>query len=319
MPQSTSVKVEGRPIQLTFTTCRVYMAGEFAGNVELDIECDPSSQASIEECLRLQIPGENISEALIARGTRDGGFSLVFHSDAVERLASVPDSLTLLWCEEPVASIGVDLADSVPLERNHSLVDPAQILVNPEIPTSNVVRLTVDRQPVWLFPAFLLCAVGAALTLAPDGMQLESIPYRLIGGPVMIALGAALGAVGSAIPHRQIWYDRARRQLLFVEGRMLSTEKALAGARHRDLDEFSHVRVCERHYAPEIGDDDSEGREEWLVSLEGPIPYAHADGHVHSRSDALPLARFGSGRRAQRCAAEVGHLTGLRILEATDW
>jgi hypothetical protein len=90
-------------------------------------------------------------------------------------------------------------------------------------------------------------------------------------------------------------------------------------ARCCDIEGFSHVRLCERHYAPRLGDEPDTDHAEWIVSLEGPVPYAFDDGRVHTRSDAVELVRFRSGRGARRLAAEVAYHAGLRILEATDW
>jgi hypothetical protein len=322
-PTSVSVKHEGHPIQLSFTSCRVFMAGEFAGNVELAIDCDPSLQTHVEACLRLQSPGEDTSEECIARSGPEDGFSLVFWSDAVARLAEAPDSLSFLWCDEPIASVATTLADSLPLEQVHALIDPLLILGTPPMPSSDEICLQVQRDWVrlfaWLTPALPILIAGAALCLAPYGWRLEDIPHREIAGSLLIAVGIALAAAGCRIPKREIWFELNRRQIAILEGRTLSATPSLADAKRIELDGFAHVRLCERHTAPEISDDSSDGRSEWIVSLEGPIPYAFDDGRVHSRSDAVILARFAGERRARRFAARVAYHAGLRILEATDW
>ena len=96
-------------------------------------------------------------------------------------------------------------------------------------------------------------------------------------------------------------------------------KKALADATRRSVDGCSHVRLCDREYAIEAGDDTHATRTDYLVSLEGPIPFGFDDGRVHSSSDALHLAKFSGERTARRCAAEAGYHIGLRILVASDW
>ncbi len=241
----------------------------------------------------------------------------------MERLAQAPDDLTFLWCDEPIAAVGTTIADSLPLEQVHTLIDPLLILDTPPMATSDRICLQVQREWGWLFvwltPALPIVIAGTALCLAPYGWGLEDIPYREIGGSLLIAGGIAIGAAGCRFPRREIWFDLKRRQLAILAGKTLSAMPSLTDAERIGLDGFAHVRLCERHYAPEIGDDSNTGRSEWIVSLEGPIPYAFEDGRVHSRSDAVALARFSGERRARRFAARVAYHAGLRILEATDW
>ncbi len=318
-PTSVTVKHEGRSIQLTFKACCVFMAGEFAGNVEVDIDCDPSLMPTLMKFLRFQNPGEDTNEGVVATGDPDKGISLCFHSEAVELLEEAPEKLTFLWGDKVIASLAPALAESVPLEQVHTLIDPMQILGTTTMPTSNRIRLGVQRAWLWLLPAVLVAAAGAAFCTAPDGLMLENVPFRQVIGSVLIALGVVIGVVGYRIPYRQIWYNRDQRKLVILEGRALSAEKLFADAKRFDIDGYDHVRLCERQYAPGPGEDSDTERVEWIVSLEGPIPYAFADGRVHARGDALELARFRSGRTARRLAAEVAHHAGLKILEATDW
>jgi len=318
-PASIDVKHEGLHFQLVFTACRVSLAGESAGNVEVEIACDPSVEPVVEECLRLRDPGRSTSGDAIASGGEGSGFSLTFHSGAIELLSSAPESLTFLWRDETLASVEATITDSVPLERLHTLEVPARPPARQPAAVSNVVRLAASREALWLLPALLLALAGAALVVAPDGLHLGSVPFRVAGGLVSFAMAAGVAAAGYGIPHRQVWYDRSRRRVWVVEGRAFPANASQAEAGARDLAEFAHVRICERHYAPGIGDESDGGRVEWLASLEGPIPFAAPDGRVHSRSDALLLDRCQSGRRARRVAESVAHATGLRILEATDW
>ena len=101
LPLSLAVKHEWRSIQLTIKKCKIFIASECAGNVNLYLDCDPSLEPIIQECLHLQNPGETTSVEHIASGGPDDGVMLVFHSEAITLLADLPESLTFLWCDEP--------------------------------------------------------------------------------------------------------------------------------------------------------------------------------------------------------------------------
>jgi hypothetical protein len=319
LPLPLTVKHEGRSIQLTLTRCKVFMASEFAGNVDLYIDCDPSLEPVVQESLHLQVPGEDTSVELIASGGPDDGVMLVFHCEAIALLANVPERLSFLWCGEPMASVSPELAESVPIEQVQSLVDPLEILGQPAMRTSDPFCLGVERGWIWLLPALLLCGFGAAGCFGELGFRPSEIPYVRLASCLLLVLGAAIAVLGCLMPSRQVWFDRNRREVLFVEGRTLSAKKSLIDATRRSVDGFDHVRLCEREYAPELGSDTDETRTEYFVSLEGPIAFAFDDGRVHSRSDALHLASFAGERTARRFAAEVGYHVGLRILIASDW
>jgi len=319
LPLAFTVKHEGRSIRLTLTSCEIFMASEYAGNVNLYLSCDPSLEPIVQESLHLQIPDEDTSLEFIASGGPDDGAMLVFHSEELALLTDVPESLTFLWCGEPLASIRPELAESVPLDDVQTLIDPLEILGQPRMQTSNLFCLGVERDWIWLLPAFALGAFGAAGCFGDLGFRANVIPYVRFGSCLLLAAGVAIAVINRWVPVRQVWFDRNRREVLFLEGRTLSVEKSLSDATRCSVDGFDHVRLCEREYAPELGDDSNLARTDYLVSLEGPIRFAFDDGRVHSRSDALRLARFGSERSARRFAAEVGYHVGLRILVATDW
>jgi hypothetical protein len=319
LPLALTLKYEAHSIQLTVKSCKVFMASEFAGNVELYLDCDPSLEPIVQESLQLQVPGEDTSVEFIASGGPDDGVMLVFHSEAIERLSSVPESLTFLWCGEPMATVSPDLAESVPIGEVHTLVDPLEILGQPAMQTATVFRLGVERDWIWLLPALVLVGSGAAGCLGDLGVRPSQLPYFRLAGSVLLLVGVAIAVLCCLMPRRQVWFDRNRREILLVEGRLLSVAKALANATRRSAEGFAHVRLCEREYAPELGSDSDASRTEYLVRLEGPIPFASDDGRVHSRSDALHLASFSAERTARRFAAEVGYHVGLRILVATDW
>ncbi len=317
--RNVSVKHEGRSIQFTITACEIYMAGEYAGNVNLEISCDRSQERIIQECLRLREPGEDTCVGLIATGGPGGPVQLIFHTRAIACLASIPKTLDFVWCDELVASVAPTLTESVPLEQVHTLVDPLEIMARPPVNTSNRVCLAVQRQGLWLGAAIALLVVGTVLLVGPLGKDLSRLPYREVGSWALIATSIVFAAFGYWIPNRQIWFDRDRQQLLFLEHRALSPERHLTDARRSDARGYDHVRLCEREYANELPDSSDQGRTVYYVSLEGPIPYAFDDGRVHTRDDALQIAEFTSVRPARRLAAQLGYCTGLRILVASDW
>ncbi|MBW2390675.1 MAG: hypothetical protein JRG89_19910 [Deltaproteobacteria bacterium] len=162
LPLALTVKHEGRSIQLTLTRCKVFMASEFAGNVDLHIDCDLSLEPIVQESLHLRVPGEDTSVEFIASGGPDDGVMLVFHCEAIALLANLPESLDFLWCGEPMASVTPELAESVPIEQVQTLVDPLEILGQPAMRTSDPFCLGVERGWIWLLPAVLLCGFGAA-------------------------------------------------------------------------------------------------------------------------------------------------------------
>jgi hypothetical protein len=207
----------------------------------------------------------------------------------------------------------------VPIEELHRLIDPLEILAQPAIQTANVFRLGVERDWIWMLPAALLMGFGAAGCFADLGVRASEVPILRFAGSVLLATGVAIAVLLCLMSRRQVWFDRNQCAVLLVEGRTLSVAKALANATRRSTEGFSHVRLCEREYAPELGSDSDASRTEYRVGLEGSIPFAFDDGRVHSRSDALHLASFSGERAARRFAAEVGYHVGLRILVASDW
>jgi hypothetical protein len=60
---------------------------------------------------------------------------------------------------------------------------------------------------------------------------------------------------------------------------------------------------------------DEQDQEIWMVTLEGPIPFASTDGTVHLHDEALPIGNFASEFTARKLAAEVAFHTGLKILD----
>jgi hypothetical protein len=128
LPLALSVKHEERSIQIALTDCRVFMAGEYAGNVELSLDCAPDLEPIVQESLRLKNPGEETSSESIASGGPDDGVMLIFNSEAVALLPAVPEHLTFLWYGEQLATVSPGLAESVPLEDVQRLIDPLEIL-----------------------------------------------------------------------------------------------------------------------------------------------------------------------------------------------
>jgi hypothetical protein len=316
-PIRVSVKHDGRSIDFELEGSRLFMGGEFAGNVEVDLRCESGLVPILSSALAMLVPGETTGDEILAHGDRPSGVVLVFHSDAVERLEAVPERIDLLWGDERIGALTPVLTDSEPIERHHTLIEPTEILRAPIVPTAGTSRLAANRSLALLVPAVMIFAFGAALTFASDQLGEATRMLRLLAGVALMSVGGVLGLWLALIPHRQVFLAYDRGFVTIVEGRSPSADRALANAgRERSLEEFHHVRLFERQYAATGIDEDE--REEWFVDLEGPIPYADSEGFVHRRSDRLELASFASGPHARRFAAEVAYKTGLRILEAGD-
>lgn len=205
------------------------------------------------------------------------------------------------------------------IDAVHTRINPLTILRQTMMDLDIPFRLGVEREWIWLIPAFLVDGFGIAGSLAELGFDADLVPRVRGAAGLLTLLGVGIAVYFVWMPKCQIWFDRNKREVLFVETRTFRAKKRLADAARRSIDGYAHVRVCEREYASDPLEESTATRTDYRVSLEGPIPFAFDDGRVHSRSDALAPACFSSERKARRFAARVAYVAGLEILNASDW
>lgn len=312
-PASAMVKDGDRSFELRFDACRVHLGGEFAGNIEIDVACPADAVPRLAECLCVQAPGESPSGVALGHGEYAPGIQLIFWADWSTRLQALPEEILLLWGDTCIASIGPTLKDSVPIAEKVTYTEPSEILETLPVATSNLVLLAANREKTWYLLSALLLPLGALVGFSFPGLALPDPMLNWGIGGVMIAAGLGVGFFLARVPYRQVWLDRDRRRVLIIGGRRGSPEAKLADAPGRSLDGFHHVRVYMRwQIAESIEDSD---QEIWFVTLEGPIPFASADGTVHLHDEALPIGSYGSEFTARKVAAVVALHAGFKILD----
>ncbi len=312
-PVSAAVKDGDRSFQLRIDACRIFLGGEFAGNIEIDVACPADAVTRAVDCLRVQVPGEPPSDMALGNGEYAPGIQLIFWADWSTRLQTLPEQVTLLWGETPIASVTPVLKDSVPIEARIAFAEPSEILTTLPVATSNLVLLVANREKWWYLLTALLVAAGALVGPSVPGLELPDPILNWVLGGVLIAAGLGVGLLLARVPYRQVWLDRDRRRVLIIGGRTGRSEAKLADAPGRSLDDFDHVRVYMRWQIAQSLDEDDQ--EIWMVTLEGPIPFASTDGTVHLHDEALPVGNFASEFTARKVAAEVAFHTGLKILD----
>jgi len=312
-PVTAVVKGGGRSFELRVDACRVFLGGEFAGNIEIDVACPAEQVSRVADCLRVQTPAEPPSDVALGNGEYSPGIQLIFWAAWSPKLQELPEQVTLLWGETPIASVTPILKDSVPIEERVAFTDPSEVLTDIPVATSNLVLLAANREKWWLLLAALLVAAGALVGACARGLELPDPVLNWAFGGVLTVVGLGVGLYLARVPYRQVWLDRDRRRVLIIGGRAGSSAAKLAHAPGRSLDDFDHVRVYMRWQIAEGVDEHDQ--EIWTVTLEGPIPFASTDGTVHLHDEALPIGRFSSELTARKVAAEVASLTGLKILD----
>jgi hypothetical protein len=312
-PNAAVIKDGDRSFELRIDACRVFLGGEFAGNIEIDVACPADAVARAFDCLRVQVPGEPPSDMALGNGAYAPGVQLIFWADWSTRLQTLPEQVILMWGDTRIASVVPELKDSVPVEEKVAYTEPSEILKTPTVATTNLVLLAASREKWWFLLAALLVAAGALAGPSVSGLEFPEPMLNWVLGGVLIAAGLGVGFFLGHVPYQQVWLDRDRRRVLIIGGRTRRPEAKLAHAPGRSLDDFDHVRVYMRwQIAQNI---DEQDQEIWMVTLEGPIPFASTDGTVHLHDEALPIGNFASEFTARKLAAEVAFHTGLKILD----
>ncbi len=302
------VKHEGATLSLRFDACRTALGGEFAGNVDLDVVCDPTARDAVVEHLAVELPDGSSTGPAIATGDYAGGVTLGFGSEPATALRAPPEQVVLRFAGEPIACVAVTLHESVPIEEVHRLIGPSELVRARALATdSSLVLLAANRERWWYLLVAALLGVGAVCAVTLPAFGLPWPAWWLGGG--LVAAGCALGLYLARTPYRRVWLDRDRRRVFAVEGRRAKLRE-LPG---RSLEDFAHVRL---HMRWQLSHDPQyEDQEAWYVTLEGPLAWAGSDGRVRLHPEGLRVAEFRSADEARRLAADVAALTGLGILD----
>jgi len=309
---NATVKDGDRSIELRIDACRVFLGGEFAGNIEIDVACSADAVPRVVDCLRVQAPGEPASGMALGNGAYTAGTQLIFGADWSPRLQALPERIMILWGETLIAEITPSLEDSVPIEGKVEFAEATQILKTLPVATaSHLVLLAANREKWWFVLAALLIAAGVLVGISFPGLELPTAVFNHVLGGALIAAGLGVGLFLARMPYEQIWLDRGR--VLAIGGRTLNAKAELAEAPGRALEEFDHVRVYMRwHLAEGVDEHD---QEVWKVTLEARIPFASSDGKVHLHDEAMPIGSYSSEFTARKVAARVAFHTGLKVLD----
>ena len=76
-PNAAVMKDGDRSFELRIDACRVFLGGEFAGNIEIDVACPADAVARAFDCLRVQVPGEPPSDMALGNGAYAPGVQLI--------------------------------------------------------------------------------------------------------------------------------------------------------------------------------------------------------------------------------------------------
>jgi hypothetical protein len=104
--RATGMVKDGDPsFELRIDACRVFLGGEFAGNIEIDVACPADAVGRAVDCLRIQTPGEPASDMALGNGEYAPGVQLIFWADWSTRLQALPQQVMILWGETLIAEV----------------------------------------------------------------------------------------------------------------------------------------------------------------------------------------------------------------------
>ncbi len=307
------VDQDGRALAFEVRDCRVCLGGEFAGNVDLRIACEPELARTLQQRLALRLPGEPDPAFVLGSGREAGDFAFTFGSDLGDR-DEVPDTVTLLWDDKAIDTLPCRLVGSIPLDTGR-LLDPAEFLWGADGTSMAPIQRGTWRGP--LLSALTLALLGGSAVLAAASVHGHGLVLTsLLGGAAMLGALGLFALVPMLLSYQQLRVDPARGTVETVTGRnVFFVFREQESKLHRAGD-FDHVRIVERL---STGSHDSDPQSIWLVGLEGPIRWEGDAPHIdiHMRPDGLHLGEFGSQLAARRFAARVGRALGLRILDTS--
>jgi hypothetical protein len=217
-PNAAVIKDGDRSFELRIDACRVFLGGEFAGNIEIDVACPADAVARAFDCLRVQVPGEPPSDMALGNGAYAPGVQLIFWADWSTRLQTLPEQVILMWGDTRIASVVPELKDSVPVEEKVAYTEPSEILKTPTVATTNLVLLAASREKWWFLLAALLVAAGALAGPSVSGLEFPEPMLNWVLGGVLIAAGLGVGFFLGHVPYQQVWLDRDRRRVLIIGG-----------------------------------------------------------------------------------------------------
>jgi len=316
-PRSVTLELEGCTTTFELIDCKVCLGGEFAGNVDLVLDCDEESEAQLVRCLTIEAAGDPLPVGVLGSGPEEDGKGrgFTFGTDQLADLGQHPETITLRSEGREVATLPCRLWGSVPLDPAR-LMDPTELMGRPVAPSFGLIRSHGRRGPVLSALGSGLLAIGSLI--AWSGFHFNGLDYSsigLVGGALIALLGLALLVVMLS-PYREVHLDPTRGTVSEVRTRDLFWHSKVLEESSRELSEFDHVRIVERMQP--ANDIDSSDQELWYVILEGPIRWQDEYGVVHLRLDHLRLSEFSGQAAAHRFAAQVGTATGLKILDTSD-
>lgn len=93
-----TVMIAGRSVALTFSNAVVYSSGDFAGNIDLNVDLpDGVDRDAVIQGLKSRVPGLATSSDVIGSTERLGGLDLTFYHAELRALTAAPPTITMTW------------------------------------------------------------------------------------------------------------------------------------------------------------------------------------------------------------------------------
>lgn len=292
-------------------SCRIFLNGESAGSLELEILCDESDAEEIAERLTLRVPGDPMLLGRASSRYAGKTLLLVCRSEALRVAAKPPEQVGLHWDHQDIGSVSCELAKCVPIEVFHTLQDPSRYCSGLSKVRRGKIRIAGEAYYTLAFAAALLLGAGlAGEAFAYANRANHSLDWFTIGLSIVF-FGFFCALTWRHLPHREVWIEFTRERVSVYDRMWLPGLFGGRDGKHRSFREFSHVRVVQTDVA--VGKKKPH-RSMWLVSLEGPVHYASNTGIVE-RKGGVELAEVDAHHAALEYAARIATYLGLRILD----